>query len=515
MEERQYDITLLPSGQTLRGFGGDSLYTLLLVAGLVNPKDSRAERLRLEKGVISPSEDPEAEALVFSPSEQLEGWLLASKRRIAGEATLTLGQDEEADRQLYDPLDNGFGLAFDLGAGTITAGLVDLDTMKVPLPSVCRNSQQDIAVDLAERLHYARVHQEGAEQLRQALLRDMNSLAAKLLAKAGISGGEVKAATCAGNHSLMKMLLGEAEQQQGLVGRYRAGALDLTAMNPEAQIYVLPSAAADIGADIVAGCLTTGMLQRKERQSISLLIDLGMSGEIIAAGKGSLLAASVASLPFEGAGISCGMQAMTGAITSVVLETDVLLKTVRNGRPRGLSGAGLLSAVLALREAGFLDSEGRLKTLEDGPRDLAARLRSGNGGREVVLSGGDKGFPRDIVLSQEDILQVQMAKGAIYAACRAMLAMLEAETKDIGEIMIAESYRANFQAQVLLALGIIPPVSPAQVRSIGNASWQGAYLALSNRRYLDKARETAAAIQRLDLNTDPVYAEAFIRGMNF
>jgi len=515
MEERQYDITILPSGRVLRSFGGDSLYTLLLVAGLISPKVPRSERLRLEKGAVSPSEDPEAEAAVFTPAELLEGWLLASCRRINGDATLRLGTDAEADRQLYDPLADGFGLAFDIGAGTIAAGLVNLDTMKVPLTSAWRNSQLDIAVDLAERLYYARVQADGAERLRQALLNDLNSLTGKLMAKAGVSGQAVKAVTCAGNNALLKILLGQAEQQQGLVGRYKASALSWSSVGPDCEIYVLPAAAADIGADTISACLATGMLQRKERQSIDLLIDLGMSGEIIAAGRGRLLAASIPSLPFEGAGISSGMQSTTGAITSVQIDDDVLLKTVRSGRPRGLSGAGLLAAVRALRERGLLDNEGRLLIPEGTPEKLASRMRSGAGGREFVLSRGDRYFPADICLNQDDILKVQMGKGAIFAACQAMLAALEAATNDIGEIMIAEAYRANFHPEALLSLAMIPPVAPEQVRSIGNASWQGAYLALSNRRYLEEARETAAAIQRLDLNTDPVYAEQFIIGMNF
>ena len=326
MDERQYDITILPGGQVLKGFGGDSLYTLLLVAGLITPEDPRSEHLRLEKGAVSPSEAPEAEAAVFTPAELLEGWMLASSRRISGDATLRLGREAELDRQLYDPLDDGFGLVFDIGTGTIAAGLVNLDTMKLPITSAGPNSQQNIAVELAERLHYARIHEDGAERLRQALLNDLNKLAGKLIVKAGISGQMVKAVTCAGNKTLLKMLLGDAEQQQGLVGRYKAAALSLSAVGPEANIYVLPSAAADIGADSISGCLATAMLQRKERQPIDLLIDLGMSGEVIAAGRGRLLAASIPSLPFEGADISCGMQAMTGAIISVRIGDDVLLK---------------------------------------------------------------------------------------------------------------------------------------------------------------------------------------------
>ena len=151
-----------------------------------------------------------------------------------------------------------------------------------------------------------------------------------------------------------------------------------------------------------------------------------------------------------------------------------------------------------MREQGLLDSGGRLVVPEGTPKKLAARMRSGAGGREFVLSKGDRYFPTDIALNQDDLLKVQMAKGAIYAACQAILAALGADTGDIGEIMIAEAFRANFYPGALLSLSMIPPVSPEQVRSIGNASWQGTYLALSNRRYLEEAREVAATIERLD-----------------
>lgn len=516
MDDKQYNITVIPGGQVLQGFGGDNLYTLLLVAGLIRAGEPLSERICLEKGSVSPSEDSEAEAAAFTPAELAEGWMLASCRRIDGDATVRLGSETQPEQALYDPLSEGYGLAFDIGAGTVAAGLVNLDTMKLPLLAAWRNAQQDIAMELPERIRYARSQEGGGEELKQALLDDMNGLAAKLMAKVGVSGEEVRSVVCAGNHALMNMLLGDLEQQQGLVGRYKAQTLGLDAINAQADIYILPSAAADIGADTVSACLANGLLQRRDKRSIDLLVDLGMSGEIIAAGRGRLLAASIASLPFEGAGVSCGMPAMTGAITRVSFEDErVILKTVRNGHPRGLSGAGLLSAVQALRELGFIDGEGKLRAPENAPDFLVKRLRSGGGGREFLLSRGDKAFPRDICLSQDDILQVQMAKGAIYAACCAMLDALGATNAALGEIMIAEAFRANFQPETVLALSLIPPIAPGQVRSIGNASWQGAYLALSNRRYLEEARQVAASIERLDLNTSAVYADRFIKGMNF
>lgn len=521
MKEQQCEIIIEPGHRLLRAMQGDNLYTLLLVSGTIDAEDPLADRLRLEKGSVSPAANPEAESAAFTPAELTEGWLLASERRVLGDAVFmlhTAGAETEAEAG-GRPLAGGYGMAFDVGSGTLAAGLVDLDTTRIPLLAALRNSQIDLAAEPDERRAFCRRHADGSERMNALLREDLAWLTEKLLDKAGIKGTAVHAVTMAGNELMLRLLRQLPPEEKLPVGQAvtcPAASLHLAHFAPETPIYLLPMAGPEIGADSVASCLAAGLMQKKESAKITLLVDIGMRGEIIAAGRGRLLAASVSSTPFEGVGISCGMQSVTGAITHVLIEDDtVTLRTVRDGRPRGLCGAGLVSAAHVLLELGVLDSEGHLLPPDDVPEPIAARFRGTAAGREFLLSKGDRAFPHDICVNQADILQLQMAKGAIYAACHALLSALGATAADIGEILLAEAYRANLSPTSVQALGMLPKARNGQVLSIGNASWQGAYLALSNRRYLKETEQIAAAIKRLDLTADLVYAEQFIIGMNF
>lgn len=517
MNQRQYTLTILPDETTLTGREGDNLYTLLLLAGLVERGNPRSEQLCLERGAVSPADQPEAEAAVFTAAQRTEGWLLASQRHVTGDAVLRRGEDQPecTSMEEAEPLSRGYGLAFDLGTSTIAAGLVDLASINIPQLTAGPNRQTALAPRLEDRQALART-EAGRQQLRGQLIEDMQDLITKLSLRTGVGLDQITVLTCAGS-CLMLDLLAE-RQTEALTGKVRCFTsmeLGLTRLEPLTQVYLLPVVSRDLGADVVSSCLAADLLHKMEQPEATLLVDLGAGGEIIGAGGGRMVAASIPDLPFEGNGIRYGIPAMTGAITQVELDRRVVVKTVRDGRPKGISGAGLLSAAHAMLEAGLLDAEGRICQPERLPPGVADRLRSGIDGRSFVLSPGDQNFPEDICISQEDILALQMAKGAIYGACRAVLAAMEMEPNQIREILLAEAYRAHLDPQDLLALGVTPVVAPQQMLAIGNAAWQGAFLCLSDRRCLEEAEQTAAALQRVDLNTDSVYAEEFIKGMRF
>ncbi|MEG2213446.1 MAG: ASKHA domain-containing protein, partial [Clostridiales bacterium] len=243
-------------------------------------------------------------------------------------------------------------------------------------------------------------------------------------------------------------------------------------------------------------------------------VDLGMNSEIILAGRGRLLAASVPTMPFEGAGISCGAYGVTGAITRVFIDQDVMLRTVRDGKPTGLCGAGLISAIHALLEAGMLDGEGRLLVDPELPERLAARFKGTVSGRRFILSPGEEA-EQDIYIDQDDIRQFQLAKGGVFAACQAVMAEVGITVSDIEQILLAESYGAHIRPVSALSVGLLPNIGVENIRSIGNGAWQGAYLALGNRLCLDETEKLAAALERLDLSANMVFAESFMTAMNF
>ncbi|MDO4582003.1 MAG: ASKHA domain-containing protein [Bacillota bacterium] len=519
MKKNKCLITLAPEGREITGVEGDSLYTLLLVAGAIRAGQADGDKVRLERGMLSEAEDPSLERAAFSSSERADGWILASQHKLLGDAVIALNHSVVEQPPSGQPLARGYGLAVDVGTGTIAAGLVNLGNMQIPDISALRNSQGMVGEDINDRISWCRSREDGLTMLHQMVWRDINTLAAKLIIKAGISPDQVNAVSLVGNFAICRMLW--HEQPFGSYGDEwhhiqvkTAAEVGLTAINPAAKLYLLPAAANDIGADTVAAVMATELTKRLHDQRLTLLVDLGMSGEIIIAGRGRLLAASVSALPFEGASISCGMSASTGAITRVYIGDDVTLQTVRDGRPRGLCGAGLISAVHMMLEHGMLDQEGRIVVNERLPQAVLRRLRGTVVGREFLLSAGG-GLYGDICINQNDIRETQLAKGAIYAACQALLAEFGADEQDIEEIWLAEAFRAHIDPASALKVGLIPDVEARRVVAVDNAAWQGVYMALSNGAYLSESEDIAALIRRLDLSVNMVYAEQFLAAMNF
>ena len=517
--EKLCKITILPAEKTFEAYEGDSLYTLLLVEGFIDPEKPGCDRLRLEKGSVSPARDPEAEKAVFTRTELEEDWLLVEEHTVTGDAVFSLASDEVFSGSHQTPVARGYGLVVDMGTGNICAGLVDLYDKNIPRITNIRNSQADVAEDASARLAYCRAGSENLSRLSNMLKADIDTVIQKLCLKSGVDKRKIHALALAGNYPLTAIFLEQLPPMGwppfGQVLRRDARQLGLSALWPDVPAYILPAASPALGADTISSILAANMMGRKDDEDITILIDIGMRGELIAAGRGRLLATSVPALPFEGAGLSCGMSAHTGAITGVRLDDRVVLRTVRDSRPKGICGAGMISLVYALLRNGMLDSEGRLLKNDDLPEELASRYRGTMSGREFVLSYGDKYFPRDICINQDDIHQVQLAKGAIYAACKAMLVAMDADESDIREIMLAEASSTNIRTDEALAIGLLPDIDPSRIIGIGNAAWQGAYLALTNRANLDIATRAAQLLESLDLTSDLVYAEEFLEAMNF
>ncbi len=512
-------ITILPADKTFEAYEGDSLYTALLVEGLIDPNKPGSDRLHLDKGSVSEPEDAAAEAAVFTKAELEDDWLLAGERYITGDATFTVSAGDGVEDLGKAPLAKGYGLVVDMGTGNICAGLVDLETVRIPWLTNIVNSQSTLAEDVNARLAYCRGGNDRLKEMSGLLRRDIDAAALKLCHKAGIDPQKVRALALVGNYPMTAIFLEQMPPMgwppMGSILRRSVNQLGFDRFSPETPAYILPAASPAFGADTIGSMLAANMLAKKDEPEITILVDIGMRGEVVAAGKGRLMATSVPALPFEGAGLSCGMPAHTGAITGVDMGERIVLRTVRDARPKGICGAGMISIVYALLANGMLDSEGHLLQPDDLPDELASRYRGTMGGREFVLSWADKYCPRDICVNQDDIHQVQLAKGAVYAACKALLAAMGAKERDIKEIMLAEASAANIRTDEALAIGLLPRVSPGRVIGIGNAAWQGAYMALSNRTYMNMAIKLAQELESLDLTSDLVYAEEFLDAMNF
>jgi uncharacterized 2Fe-2S/4Fe-4S cluster protein (DUF4445 family) len=287
----------------------------------------------------------------------------------------------------------------------------------------------------------------------------------------------------------------------------------------EARLFTLPCVSAWIGADAVAGAYVCGL---KTRKGGALFIDIGTNGEIVLArgGEGAentLLSCSCAMGPaLEGMNIRCGMRAAAGAIEDVRIEgagaagaLRVRLGVIGDVPPTGVCGSGVLSAIRELLRVGLLTPDGTLL----GEGDLApgdprlAPCRAIDGQNAVRLCAG-------VVLTQKDIREVQLAKGALLSGVRALLDKAGAKMDDIGKVLVAGQFGARLPAASLTGCGLLPDISEDEIEYVGNTSRMGAQAALSPsaRRAME---ELAGSIGYVELSAMEGYEKLFLGCLGF
>jgi uncharacterized 2Fe-2S/4Fe-4S cluster protein (DUF4445 family) len=271
-------------------------------------------------------------------------------------------------------------------------------------------------------------------------------------------------------------------------GRFRFYARELGWDLPEKTIVeFLPCIGGFVGSDILAGIVATGLHESRE---LMALMDLGTNGEVVVGNHERLFCTSMAAGPaFEGARISMGMRAATGAISEVRVQNGaVACRVIGGGAPRGLCGSGLVDAVAAGLELKWIQSNGRM-TL-DGSMPLAG----------------------PVSLLPADVRELQLAKGAIATGLRMLATRFGATLDDIQQLHLAGAFgnyisRASAQRIGLLRLPI-NRIVPA-----GNTALLGAKRAL----FEETAAwdDIASRVEHIALNEDAEFQDIYAGEMRF
>lgn len=410
------------------------------------------------------------------------------------------------------------GMAVDLGTTKIAASLTDLTTGKELSVAGALNPQIGYGEDVITRLAYAFRNKDGSRTLASEVRGSIDDLLGRLVAGAGVKRMQVTDVCIVGNTAMTHLLL-ELPVRQLATSPYVAATkapVDVKARTlgvscaPGAYVHILPCIGGFVGADHVAMILANH-LDRADHTVIG--IDIGTNTEIVLvnSGKKTMTSVSCASGPaFEGAHISDGMRAASGAIEAVFLsDTGCILKTVGGSAPVGLCGSGIIDAVAELRRCRMINSRGRLSKANE-------RIREGRYGPEFLLaSEKQSGSGREVVITQQDVNEVQLAKGAIRAGVEILMEATDTDPKDVKEVIIAGAFGSFLNVENTLNIGLIPRLSNASCRQVGNAALVGARMALLSRQERERAKQIAAHCDYVELTTYPKFNRHFARGMLF
>jgi uncharacterized 2Fe-2S/4Fe-4S cluster protein (DUF4445 family) len=410
------------------------------------------------------------------------------------------------------------GLAVDLGTTKIAASLVDLTNGNELAVAGALNPQIGYGEDVISRLTYVWRNPDGGHSLAVMVRETLEDLLGELTEQAGVSRTQVADVCIVGNTAMTHLLI-ELPVHQLAVSPYvaatnaavnlKARDLGLTAA-PGAYVHVLPGIGGFVGADHVAMILASRLDQTEQ---VALGIDIGTNTEIALArpNKGFLTSVSCASGPaFEGAHITHGMRAAAGAIEAVELTaTGLDLKTVDNAPAIGLCGSGIIDGVAELRRWHVINERGRFDRHHE-------RVREGRHGAEFLLvPGAQSGSQRDVVITQEDINEIQLAKGAIRAGLEVLLDATASAPEEVTEVVIAGAFGTFLRVQSALDMGLLPRLPNARYRQVGNAALVGAQWALVSNQARERARQIVAHTNYLELTTYPKFNRRFALGMLF
>jgi|TARA_B110000285_G_scaffold65632_1_gene75472 uncharacterized 2Fe-2S/4Fe-4S cluster protein (DUF4445 family) len=429
--------------------------------------------------------------------------------------------------------EKAYGVAVDVGSTTIAAHLCDLASGEVLASASTMNPQIRFGEDLMSRVSYVMMHPEGADEMTVVIRQALNRLFLEAAEEIGAEIEDILEVSLVANPIMHHILLGISPVELGgapfalttdAAVEMPTAELDLK-INGGGRIYILPCIAGHVGAD------TAGMILSEEPQlqdKMTLLVDVGTNAEIVLGNSQRLLACSSPTGPaFEGAQISCGQRAATGAIERVRINSETLeprfkvigselwsdeegfTDAIANHGVTGICGSGIIEVVAEMYLAGIVTVDG----IVDG--DLigrTSRIIKNDRTWSYVLHTPDSDETQ-IVVTQNDIRQIQLAKAALYAGVK--LLMDHIGTDHIERIRLAGAFGSHINVQHAMVLGLIPDCVLEQVSSAGNAAGTGARIALLNAESRNVIETLVKNIEKIETALEPKFQDYFVDAMAF
>ncbi len=450
-------------------------------------------------------------------------------RKNKWEITATVRRNEIINIEGGDTTDKNFGIAIDLGTTKIAVLLVDLNTGKTIDKKGIMNPQISYGEDVMSRINFASENEENQTKIKKVVIDAINAVIAGLCKKNNLKNNEIMEITLVANTAMHHLFLGLPVKQLGLspFPALTSDFIDLKARElglniaTGGYIYLIPVVAGFIGSDFIAMVLATKIYEMK---GSCIGIDIGTNTEIALISGGDLFSVSTASGPaFEGAHIKFGMRAAPGAIERVIINGDncrPLIQTIEDKKPAGICGSGILDAVAELLKTGIINNRGKL----DKENKCVCVDSSGNA-QYILLPDYYDNFKSDdgktcpaeelISINQKDIVEIQLAKGAMRTGIEILLEQAKITFEDIDRVIIAGAFGSYIDPKNVINIGMFPNISLKKISQVGNAASIGAKMVLISKEQRRIAEDIGRKIKYLELTVFPSFSDHFAQSVQF
>ncbi len=429
-----------------------------------------------------------------------------------------------------------YGLAVDVGTTTVVGYLINLDTGLPAAVAARLNPQVSIGEDVVSRIAHVTKNNAG-KRAKDLVIQAINEILEETCKKGNIEPDDVVDFVLVGNTAMYQLFLGMPPEYLAVSPfvpvvkapvNVKAATLGINGL-PAANVYSPPVIAGYVGTDTIAGIVATRLDVMDE---YTLFIDIGTNGELVLGNKDGMVCTSCAAGPaLEGAQITHGMRAADGAIEGISIDPGTLQPTIRtigNMQPTGICGSGLIDAVAEMLKAGILTRNGNFNIKSSRIKDHERIIKKEDDYHFILFDPERDARPGDengekttgerahsITISQPDIRQLQLAKGAFLSGTLLLLQHEHKKIDDIEQVILAGAFGSYINKENAKLIGLFPDLPMERVFQVGNAAGLGAQDCLKNADARRLANQLAFKVLYHEISSSPSFQVEFAKSLYF
>ncbi|MDO4275585.1 MAG: ASKHA domain-containing protein [Eubacteriales bacterium] len=447
---------------------------------------------------------PAADGMRIYAEKQAEAVILPEGRTLSGVTTL--------QRNIHTVVESPrYLMAIDIGTTTLACQLLDGNNGEAMISEGLLNPQCSYGGDVVARIQAASRGMQ--EEMMFSVREGLSALIQEVCTKAGLGPEQVDVVSVVGNTCMQQLFMGISTRNLTVppfIPELKStGLLEASGYLPplkKAKMLVIPDIAGYLGADTIAGVIAAGI---HKKQELTLLVDIGTNGEMVLGNREKMIACATAAGPaLEGAKISCGMRGAKGAIDHVWTENGrITYSVLGGGKAVGICGSGLIDLLAVLKKEKLIDRRGKLALSGQRP-EYSQYLKSEGRGPKVVLAP-------DVSVSQDDIRELQLAKGAIAAGIELMMKECAVQAEDIREVYLAGAFGSFISKESACEIGLLPQSLLDKIKVAGNTAITGAAMIACDRELFKLTEKLSSEISSLELAVLPEFSKSFSKNMYF